>query len=367
MIYFLKNTEGVYRFVKKYIRPICICLILVLSCSLLAGCNKKPEETTDYAIKVGDHLISESEYARTAKILRQDYLNTLGQEETEELWASEIDTDLTLSQAVIEATRNQLIWLYLYQYEFDRLGLTLSESETKAIAADLEATIASVGTLSEFHTILETQGYTYEEYEAELYAHAKKAKVLDYYFGAEGVQKRTSDQDIKDWYNVNYSFLKAIYFWREDTSGNALSESEQQEMKSKAEDAYASATQESEQDLFGEIMSNSHDSKNGTVTAGEMLLSKDTDDEKLLIETAMNMELGEVELLELEEAYAVIKRYDGCGEDRFTEDLRLDTLEDIRADLIEELLEQWETEIGVSINEKIISKYAPEKLMSEEE
>ncbi len=348
---------------KKTVSAVCACLILALTCTFFAGCEKKPEESKDFAIKVGDHLISESEYARTAKLLRQNYLTSLGQEETEELWSSEIETDLTLSQAVIEATRNQLIWLYLYQYEFDRLGLTLTESETKAIADDLEATISSVGSLSQFHTVLEQQGYTYEEYEAELYAHAKKNKVIDYYFGAEGAEKRTSDQDIKDWYNVHYSYLKAIYFWRETSSGETLPESDQLAMKKKAEEAYESATRASQTDLFDEVMSIYHDSKNGTASAGEMLVSQDSAEDENLIKTAMSLEMGQVAMIELKEAYAVIKRYDGCAGDRFTADLRLETLEDIRADRIEELLKKWETDAGVEINTKITAKYTPEKLM----
>ena len=351
---------------KKNVSLVALLLILSLSLGLLAGCNreKKPEEV--FAIKVGDHIISEEEYARTARIMRQNYLTELGQEETAALWEEQIDENMTLSAATQEATRNQLVWLYLYQYEFERLGLSLTEEEKKSIDEDLQATIASAGSLSELHTILEQQGYTYEEYQQELLAHAKKAKVLDYYFGAEGVQKKTSDQDIKDWYNVNYAYLKAIYFWREDSQGEPLPESEQQIMKQKAEDAYTSATRESTTDLFPEIMSIYHDSLNGTVSAGEILLHKDAEENENLLSTAMGLAQGGVAQVEMEEAYAVIKRYDGCGGDRFTKDLRLQTLEDIREKPIQDLLAQWEKDLTVEINTKITQKYAPEKLMKEQ-
>lgn len=345
---------------------VALLLTLSLSLGLLVGCNreKKPEEV--FAIKVGDHLISEAEYARTARIMRQNYLTDLGQEETAALWEEKINENMTLSAATQEATRNQLVWLYLYQYEFERLGLALTEEEKKAIDEDLQATITSVGSLSELHKILEQQGYTYEEYQQELLAHAKKAKVLDYYFGAQGVQKKTSDQDIKDWYNVNYAYLKAIYFWRENTQGEALPESEQLLMKQKAEDAYTSASRESATDLFPEIMSIYHDSLNGTISAGEFLLHKEADENEKLLSTAMGLAQGGVALVEMGEAYAVIKRYDGCAGDRFTKDLRIKTLEDIRKNPIEELLADWEKALTVEINPKITQKYAPEKLMKEQ-
>ncbi|MBQ7935832.1 MAG: SurA N-terminal domain-containing protein [Clostridia bacterium] len=344
---------------KKTSRFISVCLLLVLSLSLLAGCNKKEEQA--YAIKVGDRIISELEYSRTAAILRENYLATLDTEDTLELWETEVEDGVTLSDMVVEAVCNQLIVNKLYEIQFDALGLTLSDDEIAAINKDLSEMVEAAGGMTAFHEVLAEKNYTYEEYEAELHAYAKKEKVLDYYFGENGV-KPTSDQDIKDWYNLHNARIKTVSILKVNASTwDPLSEADLENAKKKSEDAYAAALRKSDVDLFDDVISIFSDSDDNE----SFVVNEDNGYDEALTKAALDMEVGEVRWVETEYAYGVVKRYDGTADDVFTEEIRQVTLETIRSDEIDAYLEQWEENQTVTVNQKAISQYRPEKFVAE--
>ncbi len=350
---------------KKRISLTALLAVLVLCLGLLCGCQEKEPE---YAIKVGDLTVSVSEYERAARLMRNQYLNNLGEDESTSLWNSAIDdSGMTLSEGVVQATRNQLVWMRLYQLEFDRLGMTLTETETKAINTELETTVIAAGGLDKFNQLLAEQGYTYDEYKNELIAHLKQTKVLDYYFGQTGAKKPTSDQDIMDWYNVNNARIKVLTFLKEDpTTGDQKASSLLQEAKKKAQEAYDSATRPTDQDLFDEVISIYEDPTGYNTQSGELVVSKNGGYDDNLTQAALEMKLGEVRLLDLDLGYTLIKRYNGTDPAVFTADLRQQTLETIRAEAIEELLTQWETEHTVSVDQKVVARFRPEVLLQQE-
>ena len=91
---------------------------------------------------------------------------------------------------------------------------------------------------------------------------------------------------------------------------------------------------------------------------------KDTPKTKVIFETDLCEDVDDVGalaiLLDLDTAYMVIKRYDGTAEDGFTTTLQQATLEEIRAEEIDELLTLWKDEAKIKINHKLIKKYRPE-------
>ena len=341
---------------KKSIRLIAVLLAVML---LLAGCGKKES----YAIKVGDQIITEQEYSRTILLTRSNYLSALGKEDSAELWETEVEEDTTLSQMLVDTTCDQLTNLKLFEIRFDELGLTLSEEDTKAIAADLEETVEAAGGMSAFHTLREERNYTYEEYESELYAHAKKDAVLNYYLGENGARKPTTAQDLKDWYNIHYAQVKALLIYTIDPeTEEALTEDEIASVKRKAEEALETATRPSDTDLFDEVIELYGEA--GTDGDG-IVIGEESGYDEALTAAALDMKIGEVRLVEMESAYAVVKRYEGTSDQFWTEEVQQQTLETLRSDEIDELLESWKETHPVKINNKVIQSFRPENFVEE--
>ena len=335
-------------------------IILLLLCLALAltGCAGK----ADYAIKVGDWVITENDYSRAINVLRSNYLSSdETAEDTKEYWTAKLDENQTLSEAIVEAVQEHLIETKLYAVQFDKLGLSFTAEEDATIQKALSETVDSFGGLSKFNAYLKEVHYTYDEFLTEQYDTAKKSKVLSYYYGADG-KTPVKLQDIKDYYNVHNALIKmAIILKVDDDTGEALEEKALKEAAQKAEDAYAAAIAPSDIDTFEDVIGVYSAYRSDT---DSIVVNADNTEETVL-EEILAMKVGEVKKIEAEDSYYIIKRYDGTADDVFTSTLRLETLETIRADEIDAMLAEWKADTDVKINKKLIKKYRPENMIAE--
>lgn len=340
---------------KRYIRIIAICLLLLLG---LCSCAQK----ADYAIKVGDRTVTENDYYRTVTLLRSNYLYSAGAEDTAETWSKVMDDGSTLSQVFKDYVEDYLVDAKLYAIQFDKLGLTFSESEENTIQTALAEAVEASGGMSAFVEEIGRSNYTYEEYLEEVYDSAKKSKVLKHYYGENG-QDPVSLQDIKDYYNLHNALIKVCYVLKVDSStGESLPANELAKAKQKAEDAYAAAIAPSDIDTFDDVISVYGASGSSTEP---MVIPDNGSYDKELADPILDLEIGEVTLLDMDSSYMIVKRYDGTADDVFTATLQLQTLQTIRADDITAMLTQWREETTIKVNAKITKKYAPEKLIKE--
>lgn len=343
---------------KRYIRFITFCLMAALGLSLLAGCKEKG----DYAIKVGEQIVTENDYHRYVSLLRTSYLSMSQAEDSAEFWGTKTSDNSTESQYLTETAQSHLINTKLYSAQFDRLGLSFSEEEQSKIDSTLSEMVESQGGMSSFISYLSGYNYTYEEYLVEYYDILKKSKVLNYYYGADG-QQPVALQDIKDYYNVHNALVKAVYILKVDEStGESLDEAALKAAEKKAQEAYDAALRSGETDNFEDVISIFSD-VNQTES---VVIPDDGSYDAAIADPVLAMEIGEVIKLDLDTAHMIIKRYDGTADDVFTATMQQATLETIREDEITALLEQWKSETDIKINKKITKKYAPEKLIGEQ-
>ncbi|MBR6793654.1 MAG: hypothetical protein IKM48_04780 [Clostridia bacterium] len=337
---------------KKRIFAILLCLLL-----LLCGCSK-----ADYAIKVGDRTVTENDYYRTMSILRSNYLSADSEAtDTKEYWASAMDNGKTLSETTIEVVQDHLIKSKLYALQFDKLGLSFTAEEESAIQNALSQTVEGLGGMSKFNAYLQQTNYTYDEFLEEQFDTAKKSKVLSYYYGADG-QKPVKLQDIKDYYNVHNALVKAVTILKVDKeTGEKLSADELKKVAQKAEDAYNAAITPADTDTFEDVIAVYGSYSDDT----DSFIVNDSEGETELVKQILEMKVGEVLKLENDDSYYVFKRYDGTADDVFTASIQLATLETIRADEIETMLEEWYEAADIKINKKIVKKYRPEKMIQE--
>lgn len=336
---------------KRYIRFFAVCLVLVLG---LTGCAAK----ADYAIKVGDRTVTENDYYRTMALLRSNYLYSTEEEDTPETWSQIMDDGSTLSQLLKDYAADYLADTKLYAVQFDKLGLSFSENEEQIIQTALSEEVAASGGMTAFVEKISASNYTYEEYLEEVYDSAKKSKVLHYYYGEDG-QDPVSLQDIKDYYNLHNALIKTCYILKVDSStGEALEADELAKAKQKAEDAYAAAIAPAEIDTFDDVIRVYGSSGSSTDTK---VIPDDGSYDKALADPVLALNVGEVVLLDMENSYMIIKRYDGTADDVFTANIQLQTLQTIRAEEITALLTQWRQETEIKVNKAVVKKYGPEK------
>lgn len=327
-----------------------LCLLLLG----LAGCKK---EEYSFAIKVGELEVSENDYYRNVMLLRNNYLAAEQATDSKEFWGKTDSAGTTHSKAFTEALKDYLIEAKLYASQFDKLGLALSEEEDAHIRQTLSEQVEAAGGMSAFTASIEKSYYTYDEFVREIYDSAKMRKVLDHYFGEKG-ERPLSNQDIKDYYNVHNARVHIAYVLTIDNStGEPLDEAGQKAAKEKAQAAYEAAIRPSDSDTFGDVIEifSAVNDKNGNET-----IISDTNYEEKIYKPILELEVGEVALLETEIGYMIAKRYDGTADDFFTVSMKYDTLTTIRAQEIELLLTQWKEDFKITVNHDMISKHAPE-------
>lgn len=342
---------------RNFCRAIAVGVMVALFITTLAACSGP-----DYAIKVGNSIISENDYKRGVATLRQNYLEQSGEEDTKELWTAEDDQGSTLSEMLTDALQQELIEKKLYAEQFEALGLSFSAEEEAAITESVAQIAEAYGSMTEFNNALADGYYTYDEFLTEYYDAVKKTKVLSHYFGEQG-EKPVSLQDLKNYYDLNHIYVKFIYITKLDEEGNFFVDEELQDACDRAQEALEAAQRESEKDYFPDLIETHSDMK--ADEADGMVITNDGTFNEDVEKAAFSLEIGEVTLVETESALMILKRYDGTTDELFTATLRQQTLEEIRAEEIEAKLAEWEQEFKVKINQKMLKKYRPEKFVEE--
>lgn len=342
---------------RNFFRAIAAGVMVALLISALAACSG-PE----YAIKVGESVVSENDYKRSVATLRQTYLEESGEEDTKELWTAEDEQGGTLSEMLTDALQQELIEKKLYAEQFEALGLSFSAEEEAAITESVAQIAEAYGSMTEFNNALADGYYTYDEFLTEYYDAAKKTKVLSHYFGEQG-EKPVALQDLKNYYALNHAYVKFIYITKQDEDGNFFVGKDLQDARDRAQDALEAAQRESEKDYFPDLIETHSDMK--ADEADGMVITNDGSFNAKVEEAVFKLELGEVTLVETESALMILKRYDATADDLFTATLQQQTLEEIRAEEIEAKLTEWEQQFKVKINQKVLKKYRPEKFIKE--
>ncbi len=343
---------------QRVFRGISALLVMLLVLGMLASCNG-----TKYAITVDDKVVTEEDYKRNVYTLRENYVSAIGATETKEMWTDPLEDGNTMSQVFVDYLEDYLIQNKLYALQFDKLGLSFTEEEDGVIQQSLSDMIEAYGSMSAFNQALADGFYTYEEYLEEVYDSAKKSRVLKYYFGEEG-ENPVSVGQLKEYYAEKYARVKYIYISKlDEETGEVLEGTGLREIRQKADEVLDSAKRESEAVSFEDLIG-MHSAITSIKDEG-MVVSKDGGSDPTLEEAAMEMKVGEIRLVDTEYAYLIVKRYDGTADEFFTATVQQSTLEEFCAEEISALIEEWRADAKIKINQGIIKKYRPEKLVEE--
>ncbi len=336
-------------------------LMAVLLCVSLSGCVS----TKSWAVKLGDESISAAMYIYQLRQQMSAYLSQNSMSENEETWNAEYSDDLTVGEYIQTSTVQSLAATVTWRAQFDKLGLSFTAEEEENIQANIDQMNESAGGKQAVIESLKQSGLEYDEYiNAAYYDTQKILKVVNYYFGKDGLEP-VSEQAIMAHFKDNYARAKHILISTVNSSGVTMEGEEMQEAKEKAQDVYEMA-KNADEAAFDKLIEK-YNSDEGVAaypdgyvfTMGEMV------DE--FEKASFDMEIGETRLVQTDYGFHIIRKLTLEDEKVFTEEIRQKMLMNLKNKEISELFTQWQEEFDCKLNTGVLKKYTCNSIKSAED
>lgn len=335
---------------KLYIKLICIALSLAVSLGL-GGCVTK----NSYCAKTGEHSISAGMYAYQLAQQKSSYLSQNSLTEGEETWDEEYDDTYTIGEYIQVSTLNEMVSALTWRAQFDRLELSFTEEEQKNIEDNIAEMEEASGGKELVRKTLKEYGISYDEFIESVYYDTQKVlKVVNYYFGKDGVEP-VSESEILEYFTDNYTRCKHILISTVDENGSTFTADAMKSAKSKAQSVYEKA-KKADEAAFDALMKEYNQDEgvasypNGYVfTTGEMV----DDFEK----AAFDMEVGETRLIQSEYGFHIMRKLTLNDEKVFTEEIRKNMLMSLKSEEIANMFEQWREDFPIKVNRGVLKKY----------
>lgn len=308
--------------IKKWVSMLLTAVTLL---SLLAGCSS---EGSDAVMEYRGYTVTEGMYRYWMKAWKDDYVTSYTDvEDTEAFWSAKNAAGGTNEEYISEVIQTRIRYYLAAQPLFDDYKLTLSEESSEQIQSDLNNQIEYYGSRSEFSDYLKnTYGMDIDALEDVYTFEARYTELYNYLYSTSGKFTATAEE-LDAYYKTYYSRVKYVMFLKEvryayDEDGNRITDSngyytfedltdeEIAEVTKTANDVYeAVQAGASIDDYFEQYMSEFHDVEsypNGFyITADEYNLHT-----AAVTEAALEMEVGEVRLIENESCYFVLQKFD---------------------------------------------------------
>ena len=333
---------------KKLTKITAMVMSLVLCLLSLSSCK------SNYALKIGDRIITPEQYKAAAVSIKTQFLAENGIEDTEDQWTKPMtENDTTTLQEYLDAMiQSYLIEYNLYAIHFDELGLKISEERAAKIQNELDTYIKQYGSEKAFDEALKKSGFSYKDYKEQLYNEAKKSEVILYYFGPDSKKNPTTHQQIKEYYNEYYTKVKHIFISTRDSNSNDFTVAQKEETGKKAQEIY-------DRIIAGEDYDTLLDEFNqdpGMVTNpdGYIFSQDDTSYTRAFHNAAFDMAFDEVRLVQSNLGFHIMKRYEFITDDVTDPEVELNLISNMMGNEIADVLQQLKDRIGVTYNDKIL-------------
>lgn len=335
---------------KKKVKIFALLLAVLMSVSL-GGCVN----TQSWAVKISDHSISAGMYAYQLQQQKSSYLSQNSLTESEETWDAEYDDKLTVGEYIQTSTVQSLVSSVTWRAQFDRLGLSFTDEEKTTIENNIALMLESSGGEDAVRQTVKEYGMDYDEFIQMVYYDTQKVlKVVNYYFGEQGLEP-VSQEQILTYFTDNYARCKHILISTVDESGTLLTGQDMTDAKKQAQSVFEQAKNVDET-AFDKLMEQYNDDEgvaaypDGYVfTTGEMV------DE--FEKAAFDMEIGETRLIQSDYGFHIIRKLTLEDENVFTQEISRKMLMNLKAKEIGELFAQWQKELPCKVNRGVLKKY----------
>lgn len=310
---------------KKCIKIVAFVLAVIMLVPCFGGCAEKKRAVYSIdGITITDDLYRY--WLSYYKSYYDKYFYDI--EDSEEGWKVEISDGLTAEEYVKKMV-DERMKLYICALKlYDEYELELTSEAEAYIESTIEEQIDYYGGRSAFENALyRSCNITIDGLKKTYEIESKVGQLQEYLYGEKGIIRVSNDM-LEEYYQSNYSRIKYLYFDRvnkyvydengeikTDVSGKyvteALTDAEKEEIKKKAEEAYAKAT--AGEDFNSLIKAYNTSDMNFTETNPDgFYISANSYSSKYvytIVSEGMNMKAGEIKLVEDEYAYYVIAKY----------------------------------------------------------
>ncbi len=326
-------------------------LLAAVMCFTLGGCVTKES----WAVKIGDHSISGGMYVYQLQQQMSSYLSQNSLTESEETWEAEYSDELNVGEYIQTSTVQTLVSSVTWRAQFDRLGLSFTEEEKATIEDNIDQMIESSGGEAAVRKTLKEYGMDYDEFMEMVYYDTQKVlKVVNYYFGKDGLEP-VSEEAVMAYFADNYARCKHVLVSTADANGSTMTGQDMADAKARAQTVYEKA-KNADEAAFDKLIEEYNDDEgvaaypDGYVfTTGEMV------DE--FEKASFDMEVGETRLIQSDYGFHIIRKLTLDDENVFTEEIRQKMLMSLKAKEIGELFAQWQEEMPCKVNTGVLKKY----------
>lgn len=324
----------------RILRLLTVLMTLTLLATAFSGCSSGKsvmlvEEGGNLPKGYGKYTLTEGMY-RYWMVSWKDYYikNYSDVQDTPEFWNAMANEEMTNEEYLTDEIRTRILYYYVAQPLFDELGLK-KDSYRDQVDEYLEGMLAQYDSKADCNRALYAKyGIDLSELEQVYTFEARYQAVYDYLYGSKGVDSATPDE-VDAYYQANYVRVKYVlllknqkYRVNEDgtrvtgTDGHYilddLTDEEKAKVQSTAEtvlaelkagtphEGYADSmdyyVETYMEEYYENVLTNY---PNGFyITPDEYALHTAT-----LTEAAMEMEIGEISLVENEDCYFIVKKY----------------------------------------------------------
>ena len=332
-------------------KAVCLILAVTVLLSFPVSCS-----SGDYALKIGDRVISADRYKAAAISIKSQFLTSNDLEDTDDLWDRYIDSSYTstVQQYLDSMIQSYLISYNLYSIHFDELGLTLDDQTVNEIEETMQSYIEQYGSKEELDKSLREQGFTYEDFEQQYYDEAKKKAVIMYYFGPDSTENPVSRDDLRAYYEEYYTKVKHIFLSTKDDEDNDLSKDEKAKIGQKAQEIYQKAL--AGEDFEKLIDEYNEDPGMASNPDGYIFSKDDTSYTTVFHNAAFEMKVGDIKLIQSNLGYHIMKKYPFTDEDIFSPDREVVLLENMMSEESNKILDDLKERIGVKYNNAVLEE-----------
>ena len=312
-------------------RAVCV----LLAAALLFGCTGCVSKKSK-AVTVDGQSISAAMYVYQLQQQKTSYLSENSLTETEDMWDNEYDDDYTLGEYLQTLVLDNFISTCLWRNQFEKLGLSFSEEEQKSIDDSIAKMEKAYGGRELLESALAEYDLSYDEYIQAVYYDAQKIlKVVDYYYGENGLEPVDGKQ-VLDYFKDNYARVKHILISTQDSDGATVTGNDMLEARKTAQTVYEKA-KNADEAAFDKLIEEYNEDEGVSsypdgylFTTGEMTSEFES--------AAFDMEVGETRLIQSEYGFHIMRKLSLEDEDIYTEQVRQKMLLQIKTDSLQKML-----------------------------
>lgn len=300
---------------KKPVKIIALLMAVIMLAAIFAACDKKPaNEYFNVVMKVNGVDITAGEYLFYLSEIKESIRSIDPVRAASEYWKLPYgDTGYNNKDFVIKSTKEKAINRVVLDGKFKEYGLKLSKSDLDTMEMLMDSfkmnfdysDIKKADKL--FREELTNSGLTYDVFYSMQSLGAKAQTMINEFYGA-GKQYEITQDEIKAYYDENYTRVKHILISYNDSNGKKFTGEALDEAKALADSAYDRAMAgESFEALVTEL---SEDSGSKSYPDGYIFSANETTFPMNFVEAAFDMEVGEIRFIETVYGYHIVKSYD---------------------------------------------------------